>query len=276
MSVDDGGIPSVAFYELRDGRAVRSANSAAKYAFALWSPDSRFVVMGDATGIAWAQADGAEPQSLLRGGTIQLPWSFTPNGDRLAYHQLNPASAFDLWTVPIRSDDHGLHAGTPEPYLRSVSYEVFPAFSPDGRWLAYGSNEGGPSEVYVRRFPNDGSNTRVSSGGARAPRWSRNGRDLFYGTDDGRLMVVRYRTNGDSFVAEAPRQWGHVRLADTGVLPNYDLAADGARVIGLVSAPTTVPSQTENHVTVILNFFGEMRRRTAAPHTSQRAINAAP
>ena len=77
-------------------------------------------------------------------------------------------------------DERGLHAGTPQLYLRTPAYEVYPSFSPDGRWMAYASTEAGPSEVYVRRFPDNGSKVQVSIGGGRIPRWSRNGHDLFF------------------------------------------------------------------------------------------------
>jgi hypothetical protein len=265
MSMVDGGLQTVAFYDVRDGRATRISRSAARHAGAVWTPDGQFVVMTRNTvGISWAPADSGTPEPLMGDSSVQVPWTFTPNGDRLAYYEMNRATAFDLWTVPIRSDERGLHAGTPELYLRTASYEVYPTFSPDGRWLAYASNEGGTWEVYVRRFPDDGTKVRVSAGGGRIPRWSRNGRDLFYATDDQRLMVVRHSTRGGSFLAQPPRPWTTVRLADTGVLPNYDLASDGRRVIALVPEPTSVPTQSANHVTVMLNFLGELRRRASA------------
>lgn len=261
MTVVDGGIQGVAFYELTRGRATRLLISAPQHGGALWTPDGRFVVMSGATGSWWSRADSGAPQALVRNGAIQLPWAFTPNGDRLAYHEMNPASAFDLWTVPIHSDGRGLHAGTPELYLRTGAYEVYPSFSPDGRWVAYASTEAGASEVYVRRFPDDGTKVQVSSGGGRIPRWSRNGRDLFYGTDGQRMMAVQYSTAAGSFLAQPARLWTRVRLADTGVLPNYELAPDGERIIALLPAPTAVPAQSEDHVTVMLNFFDELRRR---------------
>jgi hypothetical protein len=91
-----------------------------------------------------------------------------------------------------------------------------------------------------------------------------NGRELFYSTDDQRLMVVPFSTKSGSFVAGAARLWTPVRLADTGVLPNYDLAPDGTRLIALVPEPTSAPRQSENHVTMMLDFFTELQRRAAA------------
>lgn len=264
MTVVDGGIQGLAFFERKGGRATRLPTSEAQHAGALWTTDSRFAVMNGATGTWWSRASGDTAQPLLRSSAIQLPWSFTPNGDRLAYHEMSPATAFDLWTVPIHTDARGLHAGTPALYLRTPAYEVYPSFSPDGRWIAYASTEAGPSEVYVRHFPDNGSKVQVSKGGGRIPRWSRNAHELFFSTDAQRIMVARYSVTGDSFVTEPPRLWTPVRLADTGVLPNYDLAPDGRRIIALVPEPTTVPAQSENHVTVMFNLFDELRRRSSA------------
>ena len=264
MSVVDGGIQTTALYEQKGGRATRLPVTVPQHNGALWTTDSRFAVMTGANGLWWSRVDGDTAKPLVRSNAIQVPWSFTPNGDRLAYYEMNPASAFDLWTVRVESDESGLHAGTPELYLRTPAYEVYPSFSPDGRWLAYASTETGKSEVYVRRFPDDGTKVRVSNGGGRIPRWSHNGRELLFGTDAQRVMVAGYSVKGDSFVAERPRLWTQVRLADTGVLPNYDVAPDGRRIIALLPAPTAGPGQSENHVTVMFNFLDELRRRTSA------------
>lgn len=262
LAVVDGGIPALSFYERSGGRTTR-VSGPGQHSASLWSPDGRFVVMSDATGMSWMPAGGGTPQPLVQSGAIQVPWTFTPNGDRLAYHEMNPATGMDLWTVAIRSDNDGLHAMEPEPYIKTRSFEVYPSFSPDGRWLAYASNGSGTWEVYVRPFPGDGPQVLVSNGGGRVPRWSPNGRDLFYATDDQRIMLVRYRTKGGTFEASPPRLWSRVDLADTGVLPNYDVAPDG-RIIALVPATPGV-KQTQNHVTVMLNFFDELRRRTSPP-----------
>ncbi|MGH7693347.1 MAG: TolB family protein [Gemmatimonadaceae bacterium] len=262
LAVVDGGLTAVSFYERSGGRTTR-VSGPAQHSASVWSPDARFVVMSGATGISWMPAAGGTPQPLVQSGAIQVPWTFTPNGDRLAFHEMNPATGMDLWTVPIRSDEHGLSASAPEPLIRTRSFEVYPSFSPDGRWVAYGSNESGAWEVYVRPFRGDGPRVQVSNGGGRVPRWSPNGRDLFYATDDQRIMVVRYKTKGASLNVSPPRLWSRVDLADTGVLPNYDLAPDG-RIIALVPATPGV-KQSQNHVTVMLNFFDELRRRTALP-----------
>jgi len=268
MSVVDGGILTLELYEQdsRGTRAHRVPRGTPSLGLGLWTPNGKFVIATDAaaTGLSWF-ADSGAPHQLITGSTPQVPWSFTPRGDRLAYHEMDPKSAFDLWTVPIRADENGLHAGKPEIFLRTPAYEVYPAFSPDGHWLAYSSNVSGSWQVYVRHFPDDGTASQVSKGGGRVPRWSPNGRELFYATDDQRLMVVSYSMHGQTFASGSPRQWTPLRFADTGVLPNYDLANDGRRVLALVAPGASLAAQRQNQATVIVGFYDELRRRGQAP-----------
>jgi Tol biopolymer transport system component len=258
MSVMDGGLLTVAFWDVGAERATRSATGPSVQSISAWAPDGRRILLADDRGILWATDSGGASSPFINTGSIAVPWSYSPDGRYIAFHRMDPQTAFDLWTVPIESDERGLRAGTSVPFLRTRAYEVYPSFSPDGRWLAYSSNESGTWEVYARHFPDDGVKVQVSQGGGRVPRWSRDGRALFYATDDQRLMVVRYDTRAGSFAA-APRQWSAVRLADTGVMPNFDVAPSG-RVLALLPAASAF-GQRENHVTVLLGFFGEARRR---------------
>jgi hypothetical protein len=104
---------------------------------------------------------------------------------------------------------------------------------------------------------------RVSTSGGVVPYWSPNGHELFYRTDANRVMVVSYKTAGESFSPSMPRPWSQHTLADTGVLPNFAVDASGERILALMSAPPKDP-QSVNHVTVILNFDEEVRRRTGS------------
>lgn len=199
---------------------------------------------------------------LVKSNTIDVPWSFTPDGTRLAYHELSPSTGFDLWTVRIRTTENGLSAGEPERFLQTPAYETYPSFSPDGRWVAYGSGGLGKWEVYVRPFPDHGSKeVQVSHGGGRIPRWLPNGRELLYRTDDQRIMVATYSVKDGIFVVEKPRPWAPTQLGDTGVLSNFDLDTNGAHAVGLMPAARLEDQQSVNHVTVALNFSDEVRRR---------------
>jgi serine/threonine-protein kinase len=199
----------------------------------------------------------------LTGGAITVPGGFSPDGQRLVYAEMAPGTAFDLWTVPITRNEADVVLGTPAPFLRTRAMETGPVFSLDGRWIAYASNESGIPEVYVRRYPDNGSAVKVSNGGGTFPRWSPNGREIVYRTSDRRIMVASFKVHGDAFVRGALQSWAPHVLADTGVLTNFDVAPDGERIAALMTATRPENQQTANHVTVMLNFDDEVRRRVA-------------
>src|SRR5205807_8987958 len=114
----------------------------------LWTRDGKMLVVGGPNGLASIETRaGATPQPLVRSHSIAVPWSFSPDGRRLAYYQMNESTAFDLWTVPVQQNGTHMTAGQPESFLQTPAFEVYPAFSPDGGWLAYSSNESGAWEV---------------------------------------------------------------------------------------------------------------------------------
>jgi serine/threonine-protein kinase len=138
------------------------------------------------------------------------------------------------------------------------------AFSPDGRWLAYADAEAGKYEVFVRAFPDNGTRVAISNAGGMGAAWSRTARELFYRTEDQRIMVANYTVQGGAFVAEKPQVWSAKRLADVGTAPNFDLTPDGKRFVALMPAESPTPRESQNHITVVVNFFDEVRRRGPA------------
>ena len=234
------------------------------YSSPVWTPDGRFLLAATSGGIGWIGADGGgSVGKLLASDDAQVPWSFDARGQRLAFYQRglsrNSSVTFDLWTAPIRITETSITAGTPEPYVVSGAFEVYPAFSPDGRWIAYSSLESGAYEVYVRAFPDTGRTWQVSNGGGLVAVWSRDGRRLFYRTTDQRIMVVDCTANGAVFQARSPRVWAPTQIADTGVLPNFDVSPDG-RVAALMPVGQSGEPQSPSHVTLVLNFAEELRR----------------
>ncbi len=151
--------------------------------------------------------------------------------------------------------------GEPKPFLNSAFNEEEPAFSPDGRWLAYDSNESGSFEMYVRPFPGPGGKWQVSTGGGRYPKWSRNGKELFYRTTDNKIMAVTYTASGDSFHADKPQLWSPGQFTDLGAgFYSFDVHPDGKR-FAVLKSPDTEQAAAVNKVNFIFNFFDELRRK---------------
>jgi Tol biopolymer transport system component len=231
----------------------------------VWSPDNRYIAFRVAgAGTAVTRSDGAgQPQLMTQSKNSQYPYSFTPDGKRLAFGESSGGS-FHLWTVPLESDSAGLRAGKPEIFLQTPADERNSSFSPDGRWLAYSSNESGTFQVYVRAFPDKGGKWQISNSGGTYPMWSRNGHELFFETLDNHIMVAAYTVKDDSFVADKPRIWSEKQLGgvvNTG--RNVDPAPDGKRLAALMQVDTPEDQKAQNHVIFLENFFDEVRRRTA-------------
>jgi predicted Ser/Thr protein kinase len=229
----------------------------------VWTPDGRYVVFsrhGGSRGIYWMRSDGVgKPQLLVQTNDLSYPSSFTAGQKRLAYYERNSTSKFDLWTVSLESDSAGLRAGKPEFFLQTPADERHQAFSPDGHWLAYSSDESGTFEVYVQAV-SDKRRWRISNSGGMYPMWSRDSRELFFRTEEHQIMVAAYAVKGDSFQPEKPRIWSEKRLANVGQAATYDVAADGKRIVAILPG-VSAEQKADHHVIFLLNFFDELRRR---------------
>ena len=188
------------------------------------------------------------------------PRSFSPDGKRLAYAEANPETGNDIWTLPLEgSDSDHPTAGKAEPFLRTAANEFDPAFSPDGGWMAYTSDESGNLEVYVRPFPGPGSKWRISTAGGRIPVWSKSGRELAYETLDGRLMMVSYSVSGDTFTPGKPGLWSNLSVGNS-----MDLAPDGKRFAVLMAPPASTEQRSGSGVPFLLNFSDYLKQRVPA------------
>jgi Tol biopolymer transport system component len=273
LSIFDGKQSDVFVYDwARDTLSRLTFDTTDDYS-AAWTPDGRRIAFSSRRGdkatfnLWWQRADGTgDAQRLTDSKNVQLWPSWHPSSKFLAFTESNPQTLQDIMILPLAGDEtSGWKPGKPTVFLNSPFGESQPAFSPDGRWLAYASNETGRPEVYVRPFPGPGNKWQVSSDGGYYPTWSRTRKELFFATrdPDNRIMVASYAADGDSFHAEKPRLWSEsrliFRLGPVGAARSFDLHPDGDRV-ALAKAPDTETAARQDKVVFIFNFFDELRR----------------
>ena len=217
----------------------------------IWTPDGRRVTFG--TGNPWGLYSklvegSSEPEALLaRGGKLITAESWSPDGRTLLFRELDEANGFDVWRMAIGEE--------PIPVLNTRFDETSPALSPDGRWLAYVSNESGREEVYVQAFPGPGQRAQVSNRGGTEPVWSPDGNELFY-RDGSHLVSVSLSTE-PTLAPGVPRPLFEDRFASSGGdRANYDVDRDGQRF--LMVSHGNVREPTELHL--VLNWFEELKR----------------
>jgi Tol biopolymer transport system component len=269
LDIFDGKRRDIWVYEWERDTLTRLTFGGEGNAYPAWTPDGQRIVYssqekGGAPNLWWARANGAaDAQRLTQSKNLaQFSESWSLDGKVLAFRQENPGTGSDIFTITIEGDEKsGWKAGEPKPFVNSPFYEGEPAFSPDGRWLAYVSNESGNFEVYVRPFPGPGGKWQVSTGGGVLPRWPRNGKELFYRTEDTKIMVVTYTASSDSFRADKPQLWSPGQFTELGQGNyNFDLHPDGKR-FAVLKAPSTEQGAAVNKVSFIFNFFDELRRK---------------
>ena len=227
----------------------------------VWSPDGkRIAYRGTRKGFrsVWVKSvDGtSEEQQLTRGEGVQTPLSWSADGKALLYYDATTTSTgWDLWTISIAD-------GKAQPLATEPQRQSAAQWSPDGRWIAYTSDESGRDEIYVVPFPLTGQRWRVSTEGGNEPRWSGDGRELFYrGGSVRKVWAVDVRTT-PAFNVGTPR----ALFADTFIpSPNgaigYSVTGDGKRF--LFAQPVN-PDPPITDIQMVLNWFSELRRATGA------------
>jgi hypothetical protein len=184
----------------------------------------------------------------------------------LAFYELTPQNANDLMILPIEGDEKsGWKPGKPSVFLSTPAGEAEPIFSPDGRWIAYPSNESDRNEVFVRPFPGPGGKWQISTAGGTYAAWSQKRRELFYLTPDLRIMVASYTAEGDSFKADKPRLWSEQAIVPLRTQRLFDLHPDGERIAAAVASGQA--EEKFDKVTFVFNFFDELRGIAPATKT---------
>jgi serine/threonine-protein kinase len=268
FSLDDGqGHMDIWLHDVERNTTARLTSLPGRNFLPVWTPDSKSIVFSNFSAsnsaIYWMRSDGSgEAQPMTNVENQWRPQAISPDGKWLAVIEPAGSGGVPILMVPIEGDQDHPRLGKPVPFLLTPHVTISPAFSPDGRWVAYRSGEPGKRGIWVRSFPGPGGQWQVSTGQDEFPIWSRNGHELFFLTDN-RIMVAGYTANGDSFVPDKPRVWSERPLLDLGSppVPTYDAAPDGKHFAVVLYADGTAEEKPITHVTFLLNLFDELRRK---------------
>jgi serine/threonine protein kinase/Tol biopolymer transport system component len=254
-----GTNPGLWIYELARGTLTRLTTSILA-PYQIWTSDGKRITYRSALGnpfnLDWMPADGSGvAERLITGEGLPIPGSWSPDGQVLAFSEQNPTTGWDIWLLKLEGNRK------PQPFLRTPSNEDAPIFSPDGRWLAYQSDESGRDEIYIRPFPGPGGRWQISTEGGTEPLWARNGRELFYRNGD-KMMAVTIETK-PNFTASKPILLfkGNYVMGPFSFRPSYDVSADGQRFLMVKAAEQ---QQGVSEINLVLNWSEELKHLVSA------------
>jgi eukaryotic-like serine/threonine-protein kinase len=231
----------------------------------IWSPDGSRIVFSSLRNGKWGLyqklANGTgHDELLIESDLLKIPMSWSPDGKFIVYWVTGPKTGSDEWVLPLAGDRK------PFPFLQSPFNENHPQISPDGKWIAYYSDETGRREVYVRPFPSGEGKWQVSTNGGVFPRWRRDSKELFYmgAVSLGKMISVKVNPTGPTFEYGDSTELfdsGYVNFGHTsGVYHTYAVSPDGQRF--LIPRPETVGSEeiASAPITVVVNWTSGLKK----------------
>jgi eukaryotic-like serine/threonine-protein kinase len=219
----------------------------------LWSPDGDRIVFGSTRAgpvdLYQKAANGTGDELLiLKSAFDKYPMSWSRDGRYILYQEIAPGVGGDLWVLPLEGERK------PTPFLQSESNELAPAFSPDGHWVSYNSDESGRMEIYVAPFPGPGGKRQVSTTGGVMARWRGDGKELFYVAANNRLMAAEVNSSGPAFEVGVTRPLFEARLTGPGYV--YTVTRDGQRFL----VNRVIEERGAAQVVVVLNWPQDLKR----------------
>ena len=225
----------------------------------VWTPDGERIAFSSLTqrGVFWKKGDGTGmAERLTQSDYVTESSTWTPDGKVLAFVENHPRSAADIWGVDV-NDSHR----RPHEIVRTAYDDTHPAFSPDGRWLAYSSNDSGRMEVYIQPYPGPGRRVRVSTNGGSSPAWRGDGKELYYlevqPPAPVGVVAVRLAAEAGELSASVPQRLFRGRYGAMSGRRNYDVTSDGKRFL-MVQSLEPLP-QPATELILVSNWFEELR-----------------
>jgi serine/threonine protein kinase/Tol biopolymer transport system component len=248
MSDTGGGNADAWLYEIARNLRTRLTFTEADEWMATWSPDGASIFFGSSRGSAYdlyrKTVAGAEPEELLyETDRPKIPTSVSPDGRLLLFSEQDAETSWDLWVLPL---DNG--EARPYPLLQGPFDEVVGRFSPDGRWVAYRTNESGRNEIYVVPFPGPGRKWQVSTEGGLWAEWRADGKEIFYQTTDGDVAAVTVERRGEGLAFGPPRPLFPLEAQETNF--HFSPTPDGQRFLTI----EPVGGQRAQPITVVVNW----------------------
>jgi Tol biopolymer transport system component len=249
------GTADIWMIDLASGTRSRFTTGAGDKFSSAWSRDGSRIAYnrsypgGSGYDIFWRPSGGSGSEEKLASDPVEfeVPLGLSPDG-RFLLFQKRAKERDDLWILPLAGDR------TPRPFLATPALEQMGQFSPDGRYVAYMSDESGRFEIYVVAFPGAGNRWQVSQNGGVEPRWGRNGKELFFFTPDNRLMAAEVRADGTSFEVGAIHPLFQTRSLGFGY--RYDVSPDGKRFLVVAGLP-----QELSPIMLVTNWTAELPNR---------------
>jgi serine/threonine protein kinase/Tol biopolymer transport system component len=266
LEIADGKQGDIWVYAWAQDRLTQLTFDSSQDSFPVWTPDGRRIVFSSdrakpgINNLYWLNADGTgDVTRLTNSPDIQMASSWHPSGKFLAFSAIRGATGADVLILPMEGDaTRGWTAGEPTVFLSTPAHEIYPMFSPDGRWIAYRSDEAGSNDVYVRSFPGPGGPWRVSTEGGMYPRWSTTALELLFLNLSLKVMFAPYAIAGNSFRADKPQLWSPTSLVAAGSNYPYDLHPDGKRLAVMAAQDQIDVGQDE--LVFVFNFFEYLRK----------------